>query len=148
MPHYHKYEWEDFHIKAEPSGIRKFLKPLPYLTGSKPTFKVAIETTSGELRPLEMHIQLFDPTGKKESWKKLSWPDEPIKSIRRNLLTNPIAVSGDHYLQAHLIWHKPESPKSTLLDLVTFRAIAQETMLMWAIGILVVIGASIVHLLF
>ncbi len=141
MPHFHKYEWEDFIIKAEPTGIRKLSHLLPYLTGGTPTFKLTIQTVSGEPRPLEMHIQLFDPTGKKESWKKLSMPNEPIKNIKRALATHPISVSGDHYLQMHLVWHKSGHPESIFLDIITFKAIAQEIMLAWVIG--TVLGVSV-----
>ncbi len=53
MPNYHKFEWEDFKVKAEPIGVRKKFQFLPYFTSNNPAFKVTIDTISGEQRQLK-----------------------------------------------------------------------------------------------
>ena len=82
-----------------------------------------------------------------EPSKNISWLDIPVNSINAKIYLHPVAVSGDHYIQVSLFWKQPGSPREVTRNLVTFKAIAQETMLGWTIGIIVGIGAIIVGIL-
>jgi len=149
MPHYHKYEWEVFHISARPSGIRKFMpRFIPYFTGSKPKLRVVIRIAGGKTSLLEASLFLIEPLAQtKEVWEKLSDPSKPFKDIDETWALHPIAESGDHRLQVRLVLSNVTPTKSVRYDLVTFKAIAQETMIGWTIGMLLAIGAIVVGIL-
>ena len=83
----------------------------------------------------------------KDSWLGLSKPDNPINIVNENLTAHPISASGDHCLKIRLAWHGHKKPIHIKYDLVSFRAIAHETMIGWTIGILLGIGAIVVGIL-
>ena len=139
MPHYHSFEWEGFKVKAEAIGIRRVFKFLPYITGNKPSFKVTIDSKSGGNRQLEADFSIVDPN---DMWMDatetvLSTKKEPVKNISKKIELLPIGVSGDHTCKIDLSLEGKEYSRY----LVTFRAIAQETMLGWVIA--TVLGISV-----
>lgn len=145
MPHFYKYEWEGFEVKAEPSGIRKLFKFLPYITGSKPIIKFVIRVKEGETRPLEAHLNLYESTeNKQQTWDFFSSPDQSPNNIDKKWNLHPISLSTDYTLQVHLILPRAKNPMSMKYNLVTFKAIAQETMLGWTIGTILAIAVLIV----
>lgn len=122
MPAYHKFGWEDFRVIAEPIGIRRFLRCLPYFTGSEPNFKVTINTISGKLRQLESTLDCFEPDQTAMAISRnLSWHETPINNISKEVKVPPIGVSGDHRFQITLC---EKGKQRYRRDLITFTAIS------------------------
>ncbi len=144
MPHFYEFEWEGIKVSAKPKGIRRsrFFRFIPYFTGNEPEFKVTLDTISGEQCPFDVELEFLEPGDDEMTPKKSVVNGQEVK-------TYPIGASGDHKFKIalHTKGLKGVAPRFLgKRNLVTFRAISQEAMIMWAIGILVVIVASIVNL--
>ena len=156
VPHFYKFEWEEFTVSAKPIGKRrwKFLSWLPYFSGNAPTFRVSISATPDESRQLEAHLRLLGNTGDEITrWPLLSRPDTTFKNVDEDIKLHPIATGGDHSLKIQLVLPHAKLPKSVERDLVTFRAIVQETITLLVVATLLtflgaVVGGLIVHFLF
>ena len=156
MPHYHKYEWEGFNLSAKPLGMRRwwFFSWWPYFSGNEPTLKISITAKADEERPFEAHLKLVGSTGDEiRHWPFLSKLDsKPFTNVDKVLKLHPIAAGGDHSLQLHVILPLAKAAKSELYDLVTFRAIVQESLTLLVAAALftlvgAVVGGLIVHFL-
>ena len=124
MPGYHKFEWDDFRVKAKPTGIRKVIRFLPYLVGTSYSFKVTLDTVSGEQRKLKSHLSFTGPDrmGAEASKGELSRQTTPTAHIDEKVDFTPI-ISGDHVFHITL----ELGGARRVVKLLTFRAIAQET---------------------
>jgi hypothetical protein len=145
MPNYHQFEWEDFRVRTRPTGIRRILRLLPYFTGRKVIFRVTIDTISGAPQDLETTVLFFEPNRTNTvRARKISWHGRPVNNTSGDFTSQSIGASGDYRFQMKLDWKGVGTDQR---DLITFKAIAQETMIGWTIGILVGIGAVIVGIL-
>jgi len=73
--------------------------------------------------------------------EKISNLENPVNNITKDVEVRAIGISGDYRFTLSL-----QSEKEYLLnrDLITFRAIAQETMLGWVIGTVLAIAVLVV----
>jgi hypothetical protein len=152
MPHYHKHAWEGLTIEAKPRGIQRLLRAFPLLTGSNPRFTVAIKDASGNLPILDASVELSTPDGRNRTVEILSHHDRPPSSIDKLVKLDPVALSGDHRVEVHVSLSHAVHHTHTEVDVVTFRAVAQETVTLLIVGAILalfsgVVGGVIVHLL-
>ena len=143
MPHFYEFEWDGTRVSAKPKGIRRcrLFRFIPYFTGNEPKFKVTLDTISGEQCPFDAALDFLEP-GDSEMTPSMS------VSNGQEVKVYPIGVSGDHKFEIKFSSKGASSRFLGKRNLVTFRAISQEAMIMWTIGILVVIVATIVNLVF
>ena len=142
MPSYHNFEWEGFVVKAEPSGIRRLFRFLPYFTGSEPTFKITVYSKRGKVLPFQTTLNFYEPDYTvRGKTRMLSSYDRPVTNISENIKVHPIGVSGDHRFQITLEFH---AKGSYMRDPVTFTAISGDKTTMTILSALLVIFGGIV----
>jgi hypothetical protein len=134
MPSYHIVDWEGFRVKVEPLGIRahRALCWLPYCTGSVPRFTVRIDRISGEAELTEGNVYFYEPGEKtgnpsKDPIARLPKLEVLQSSIKGTVESLPLAMSGDHRVKLHLSRRLLREYKYGWLDIVSFNAIAKET---------------------
>ncbi len=142
MPTYHKFEWEDFKVRAKPLRWRRIIRFFPYFTGNQPTFRVTIDTISGEPRQLTTLLEFLEPDlSAMEASRVLSSRETPVSNISEEIRLHPIGVSGDHRFQIRL---ESEERGSYQRDIVTFTAISGDRTTMTIFAVLLVIAGGII----
>ncbi|MFC1944803.1 hypothetical protein ACFLX5_04885 [Chloroflexota bacterium] len=148
MLHYHKFKHTfkcqegdvDINVKASPLERRRLLRLFPYISGSKPSFKVTIDVLSEREIKLSTTLDCYGPRGRTdEHLEPLSSQDgTSIKQIEKKITLLPISTTGDHQVKINL--DLKGGKKEHTQDLVAFKAFSNTSVLAWTITIVSVIG--------
>lgn len=106
MPSYRTYEWKDYKISTRPTGLRRLLRFVPYLSGGYIGLVISIRTKSKRKRTFSYKWRLFRFDGKNEyavgsDYTEHSYIENPMNEVRENI-KHYLVTYGQYNLQLQL----------------------------------------------
>lgn len=138
MPTYRNFNWEDFRVESKPLGIRKHLGFLPYLTGSKPEFRLSIKTLSGKKRKIDFEYTAIIPSSFKYDTVNATQRSVPTSSYEKIHTIEGIHMAGVYLVNYSMRWSDTPDlkPKACRGFIIRFETKSKWDVILWLLAAL------------